>query len=265
MSKDGSEHGGHVPPAAEGVGQGPPMTDNDGHSRTKEKNEHHTLSVKEVARLFEDADVTRTERSITRWCKSDPQGEAKLDCYFDTNELKWFITPQSVRLAITEEQNRMQREGVLKNSLPVGHRRTSSETETDSGAENNENTTSAEGLKEQVDILEKDVEGRDKEISNLKTLLIRQGVGFGKQIAEVGERAGEYKADLRNTEEKLQVAEQKLLQLNPGPSEAEAKEPASASPTDPAPAVASVNSPETPPTIDVRVINHDASAETPTS
>ncbi len=90
----------------------------------------------------------------------------------------------------------------------VGHRRTPSEPETDAGAGSNRSTTGAQGLKEQVAILEKDVEGRDKEISNLKTLLTRQGVSFGKQIAEVAERAGEYKADLRTIRNELKIVNQ---------------------------------------------------------
>jgi len=69
-----------------------------------ERKENHTLTVREVARLFEDAGVARTERSITNWCQPNAQGMARLDAYFDPNERRYFITQQSVTLAIAEEQ-----------------------------------------------------------------------------------------------------------------------------------------------------------------
>lgn len=69
-----------------------------------EKTEQHTLTVKEVARMFEQAGVPRIERSIINWCQPNRQGIARLDAFFDTNERKYFITPQSVTAAIGEEQ-----------------------------------------------------------------------------------------------------------------------------------------------------------------
>lgn len=70
----------------------------------------HTLTVREVARLFETAGVARTERSITNWCVPNRTGIARLDGYFDPNERKYFITPQSVNRAIEEEQAKAARE-----------------------------------------------------------------------------------------------------------------------------------------------------------
>lgn len=72
--------------------------------KTSERKESHTLSVREVARMFEAASVARTERSITNWCHPNKLGISRLDAYFDPNEKKFFITPQSVELAIKEEQ-----------------------------------------------------------------------------------------------------------------------------------------------------------------
>lgn len=64
----------------------------------------HTLTVREVARMFENAGVPRTERSIVNWCQPNRQGMVRLDCYFDPNERKYFISPASVDAAIKEEQ-----------------------------------------------------------------------------------------------------------------------------------------------------------------
>lgn len=70
----------------------------------------HTLTVREVARLFEAAGVARTERSITNWCIPNRTGIARLDGYFDPNERKYFITPESVNRAIEEEQAKAARD-----------------------------------------------------------------------------------------------------------------------------------------------------------
>ena len=69
-----------------------------------ERKENHTLTVREVARLFELAGVARTERSIVNWCQPNRTGIARLDSYFDPNERRYYISPQSVEQAIAEEK-----------------------------------------------------------------------------------------------------------------------------------------------------------------
>jgi hypothetical protein len=72
--------------------------------QASERKENHTLTVREVARLFEAAGVARSERSIVNWCQPNRQGIPRLDSYYDPNERKYFITPQSVEAAIAEEK-----------------------------------------------------------------------------------------------------------------------------------------------------------------
>ncbi len=72
--------------------------------KVSERKENHTLTVREAARMFETAGVARTERSITNWCQPNKSGIARLDAYFDPNERRYFITPQSTELAIQEEK-----------------------------------------------------------------------------------------------------------------------------------------------------------------
>jgi len=71
--------------------------------KPSERTEHHILTVREAARMFEAAGVARTERSITNWCQPNRTGVARLDAYFDSNDRKYFITPQSIDAAIKEE------------------------------------------------------------------------------------------------------------------------------------------------------------------
>jgi hypothetical protein len=83
-----------------------------------ERKESHTLTVREVARMFEAAGVARTERSITNWCQENKLGIARLDAYFDPNERRYFITAQSAQLAIEEEKAKVAKGGDV--SEPVG-------------------------------------------------------------------------------------------------------------------------------------------------
>jgi len=89
----------------------------------------HTLTVREVARMFEAAGVARTERSITNWCQANKTGIARLDSYFEPNERRYYISLQSVELAIKEEQAKAARttdSGGHTESLP-------NDSETDAG------------------------------------------------------------------------------------------------------------------------------------
>lgn len=89
-----------VPKDAEDFGKVP---------QAAERKENHTLTVRDTARMFKTAGVARTERSIINWCQPNRQGIARLDSYFDPNERKYFITPQSVETVIQEEIQRANR------------------------------------------------------------------------------------------------------------------------------------------------------------
>lgn len=66
----------------------------------------HTLTVKEVLTMFWKENVDITERSLTKYCHPNRQGVQLLDAYFDENERKFFITPESVPSAIAEVRAR---------------------------------------------------------------------------------------------------------------------------------------------------------------
>jgi len=87
--------------------------------KVSERNENHSLTVREAARLFESAGVARTERSIVNWCQPNRQGISRLDSYFDPNERKYYITPQSVESAIAEEKARAEKNNPA--SEPLGN------------------------------------------------------------------------------------------------------------------------------------------------
>src|SRR6266849_9032800 len=105
MQENNSNTPGDVPNASASLRKVP--NDSEGFRnlpRVSEGKENHTLTVREVARMFESAGVARTERSVTNWCQPNKSGIARLDAYFDPNERRYFITPQSAELAIQEEK-----------------------------------------------------------------------------------------------------------------------------------------------------------------
>jgi hypothetical protein len=104
MANDSSDAFRSVPNDAENLGNLPQPSEPFRIVRKdSEERERHTLTVREVARLFESAGVGRTERSITNWCQPNKTGIARLSAYFDPNERRYFITPESVEAAIQEE------------------------------------------------------------------------------------------------------------------------------------------------------------------
>jgi hypothetical protein len=98
-----------VPNTAEDFGKVPQVA---------ERKENHTLTVREVARMFEAAGVARTERSVINWCQPNRQGITRLDSYYDPNERKYYITPQSVEAVIQEEIQRAKRTPETTGSEP---------------------------------------------------------------------------------------------------------------------------------------------------
>lgn len=60
---------GNVPKASEPFRRLPHDSESFGNiPHRSERKENHTLTVREVARMFESAGVARTERSIVNWC-----------------------------------------------------------------------------------------------------------------------------------------------------------------------------------------------------
>ena len=149
-----------------------------------ERKENHSLTVREAARMFEAAGVARTERSITNWCQMNAQGIARLDAYFDPNERKYFITPQSVELAIAEEKAKAAKANTP--SEPVGN--------VPKDAERVENTPPREHH-DDADIKSLQHEIRDLQITNrAKDMFIEQlqkeRTGIFEQLLDASHKVG---------------------------------------------------------------------------
>jgi len=162
-----------------------------------ERTENHTVSVREAARLFEAAGVARIERSIINWCHPNRQGVARLDCYFDENERKYYITPQSIERAISEEKAKAEQ---LGKSLPQGAEAEREPTPTPEQVKKPESAGQAEPASDRVKQLEKELTdlsilnaGKDYWIKQLR----EERDGFFEQRVEDSRRIGELETELR--------------------------------------------------------------------
>jgi hypothetical protein len=160
-----------------------------------ERKENHSLTVREAARMFEAAGVARTERSITNWCQPNRTGIARLDSYFDPNERKYYLTPQSVELAIQEEKAKAA--NINEPSEPVGKVRNDAERTSERTA------AASEGEVGRIRELEKEVldlkilnKGKDFFVEQLQ----KERNGFFEQVLSANRKVGELEAKLLQLE-----------------------------------------------------------------
>jgi len=82
------------------------------------RKENHTLTVRETQKVFEQKGVDITERSIINYCKRNKDNVSLLDCFFDTNERRYYITPVSISKAVDEVKARKAKLNQLSRDVP---------------------------------------------------------------------------------------------------------------------------------------------------
>jgi hypothetical protein len=161
-----------------------------------ERRETHTLTVKETARMFETAGVARTERSVINWCQLNRQGIARLDSYYDPNERKYYITPQSVEAVIQEEIQRAKKQSEPLTSEAFGNDvKTVKHPRTDSQM----NVTEEENFRElKREILDLKITNRGKDylIEQLKG----ERIGVLEKLLSTTRKMGELEAKMSQLE-----------------------------------------------------------------
>lgn len=60
-----------------------------------ERRDEHTLTSREVLKLFEQSGLPRSQRSIERYCQ-----DKKLDCFFESDEQRYYMTQASIERLI---------------------------------------------------------------------------------------------------------------------------------------------------------------------
>jgi hypothetical protein len=176
--------------------------------QVSERKQNHTLTVREAARMFETAGVARTERSIVNWCQPNRTGIARLDSYFDPNERRYYISPQSVELAIAEEKAKAAK--INEPSEPFGKVPQAAEDfRTIPHAAETGNDTEAASEIEKSRVKELERENLDLKIANRgKDYLIDQlkgeRTGFFEQLLTANKKMGELETKLLQLEEPRQ-------------------------------------------------------------
>jgi hypothetical protein len=154
------------------------------------RNENHTLTVRETARMFESAGVARTERSIINWCQPNRQGITRLDCYYDPNERKYYITSQSVEAVIQEEIQRAKKSTEATSAetfgSPVAHVK-------HPGNANNTDELRLQELEREIIDLRIANRGKDYLIDQLKG----ERTGFFEKLLSANRTVGELERRLR--------------------------------------------------------------------
>jgi hypothetical protein len=97
-----------MPKDSESVGNGSEEASESGPKfrNRAERTEDHTVTVREAAKIFEEAGLPVTERTIINWCNPNKRGIVRLDCYFNEGDGKYFITSQSIEQVIKEDSPR---------------------------------------------------------------------------------------------------------------------------------------------------------------
>ena len=62
----------------------------------KEKTDAHSVTVRVAVRMFEDAGVPRSPRTIINWCHPNSKGNGRLDCWQDPDDRAYYITQESI-------------------------------------------------------------------------------------------------------------------------------------------------------------------------
>jgi hypothetical protein len=177
-----------------------------------ERKENHTLTVREAARLFETAGVARTERSIINWCQVNAQGIARLDAYFDPNERKYFLTAQSVELAIAEEKAKAAKTNTSP-SEPVGNVPKASERGEATARTSEPTDTEIKSMEHEIRDLQITNRAKDMFIERLekeREAFATERQGYVEKLMSFNHRVGELETKLLQLAEPRETEPRKL-------------------------------------------------------
>ena len=152
--------------------------------------------------MFETAGVARTERSIVSWCQPNRTGIARLDAYFDPNDRRYYITPQSVELAIKEEQAKAARRNDTPED-PGAVPKTSAGQNRQSAPDSDLNPASSKRLDQEILDLKITNRGKDYFIEELKSereAFVQERQGYVEKLMSFNRQVGELQTKLLQLE-----------------------------------------------------------------
>lgn len=161
--------------------------DTNGQSRTMSE-KRHVLTTNEALDLFEAAGLSRSQRSIERYC-----GEGKLDCIKDPDEGRHYITPESIDRLVSylkelDARHELKRERpTTPNSTPNVHNIEVKEEPFDTQHPNGASTLRArtERLQHEISFKDMYIEKLEEEREKDKERLVELGRQVGKLGSEL--------------------------------------------------------------------------------
>ena len=182
------DHARHSPTAAERVRPYPTLSAG--------RREDHTMTSTEVVKLFEQTNLPRSQRSIERYCTA-----GKLDCFFDEDEQRYYVTQASAERLIGQLQEIQARHA---NATFVGPSQTAGARVRQDPApvtdERPEHSTKMKELEDKVFNLEIDRRAKEQVINQLKDQIKVDRQEFVQQLVEHSRRVGQLETKLLQLE-----------------------------------------------------------------
>ncbi len=173
------------------------------------RKENHTLSVRDVVKLFEEKGVDITERSIVNYCHPNKYGVSLLDSYYDQNERKHFISLESVEKAIVEVRARKIKTNDISANVP---KTSETRSETFGSVPNSSETNKKETSNEDVGKM-KQLERKVEELEILKEASRQIIEGLREDKKELVEERKEFVTMMRDDLEKIGSLKNQVRQL----------------------------------------------------
>jgi len=89
----------------------------------KKKTDEHSITVRSAVRVFEDAQIPRSPRTIVNYCNPNTESVTRLDCWQDPKDRAYYITQESIEEVIAEEKAKGRYGSIpqpeLRNAAPV--------------------------------------------------------------------------------------------------------------------------------------------------
>ena len=70
----------------------------------KKKTDAHSITIRSAVRIFEDAKIPRSPRTIVNYCNPNTESVSRLDCWQDPKDRAYYITLESIEEVIAEEK-----------------------------------------------------------------------------------------------------------------------------------------------------------------
>jgi len=182
---------------------GPRRTTSDavGHGRTMsdERRDEHTLTSLEVAKLFEQSGVPRSQRSVERYCR-----DGKLDCFHDPDEDRYYATSGSVETLIGLLKEIQDRHRIVAPDVP-GSRTTAAKEDANPASDGASGSAAAKLRALESEVFDLKITNRAKDyfIDELKADRLRLAEDFKNLVIEFGNanrQIGELQSQVRQLE-----------------------------------------------------------------